>query len=155
MEFGARALGNRSILASPTNAEMRDKLNYTIKKREGFRPFAPSVLNEDVLKYFDANEAVPYMNQVVKVKETAKNLFPSATHIDNTARIQSVTKQRNKKYYLLLQELKRVSGHGVVLNTSFNLKDQTITRTPEQAVTRFINSDIPYLVINNYLIMKK
>ena len=95
------------------------------------------------------------MNQVVKVKETAKNLFPSATHIDNTARIQSVTKQRNKKYYLLLQELKRVSGHGVVLNTSFNLKDQTITRTPEQAVTRFINSDIPYLVINNYLIMKK
>jgi carbamoyltransferase len=155
MEFGARALGNRSILASPTNAKMRDKLNYTIKKREGFRPFAPSVLNEDVLKYFDANEAVPYMNQVVKVKETAKNLFPSATHIDNTARIQSVTKQRNKKYYLLLQELKRVSGHGVVLNTSFNLKDQTITRTPEQAVTRFINSDIPYLVINNYLIMKK
>ena len=155
MEFGARALGNRSILASPRDARMRDRLNYIIKKREGFRPFAPSVLLQDIKKYFMVTEAVPYMNQVVRVKNSAKHLFPAATHIDKTARIQSVDKHRNNRYYLLLQELKRITGHGVVLNTSFNLKDQTITRTPEQAVSRFINSDIRYLVINNFLVLKK
>tara|TARA_B110000285_G_scaffold215746_1_gene262406 strand:- start:975 stop:2645 length:1671 start_codon:yes stop_codon:yes gene_type:complete len=155
MEFGARALGNRSILASPRDARMRDRLNYIIKKREGFRPFAPSVLLQDIKKYFMVTEAVPYMNQVVRVKNSAKHLFPAATHIDKTARIQSVDEHRNNRYYLLLQELKRITGHGVVLNTSFNLKDQTITRTPEQAVSRFINSDIRYLVINNFLVLKK
>lgn len=155
MEFGARALGNRSILASPHEPKMREKLNYVIKKREGFRPFAPSVLAEDVNKYFIAKDSVPYMNQVVKVKNGAKSLFPAATHVDNTARIQSVHKESNPKYYLLLSELKRHSGHGVVLNTSYNLKDQTITRTAQQAIDRYINSDIDYLVLNNYIIIKK
>jgi carbamoyltransferase len=155
MEFGARALGNRSILASPHEPKMREKLNFVIKKREGFRPFAPSVLAEDVNKYFIAKDSVPYMNQVVKVKNGAKSLFPAATHVDNTARIQSVHKESNPKYYLLLSELKRHSGHGVVLNTSYNLKDQTITRTAQQAIDRYINSDIDYLVLNNYIIIKK
>lgn len=155
MEFGARALGNRSILASPHEPKMREKLNFVIKKREGFRPFAPSVLAEDVNKYFVAKDSVPYMNQVVKVKNGAKSLFPAATHVDNTARIQSVHKESNPKYYLLLSELKRHSGHGVVLNTSYNLKDQTITRTAQQAIDRYINSDIDYLVLNNYIIIKK
>ena len=155
MEFGARALGNRSILASPLRADMREKLNYVIKKREGFRPFAPSVLDEDVNKYFAVKEYLPYMNQVVKVKSGSRNLFPAATHIDGTARVQSVTEKANSRYYLLLQEVKKLSGHGVVLNTSFNLKDQTITRTPQQAIDRFINSKIDYLVLGNYLVIKK
>jgi carbamoyltransferase len=155
MEFGSRALGNRSILGSPHDPKMREKLNYVIKKREGFRPFAPSVLAQDVNRYFIARDTVPYMNQVVKVKNSAKNLFPSATHIDNTARIQSVEEKDNPMYYLLLTELKKISGHGVVLNTSFNLKDQTITRTGQQALKRFVESDIDYLVLNNYLILKK
>ena len=155
MEFGARALGNRSILASPYNPKMRDKLNLVIKKREGFRPFAPSVLSEDVPKYFVARDSVPYMNQVVKVKRGALNLFPAATHIDHTARIQNVTEKANSKYYLLLQAFKRLTGHGVLLNTSFNLKDQTITRTPDQAISRFLDSDIDFLVLGNYLVIKK
>lgn len=155
MEFGARALGNRSILASPFNPKMRDKLNYVIKKREGFRPFAPSVLEEDVSKYFVVRDYIPYMNQVVPVKRGSLDLFPAATHIDGTARVQSVFKEANPKYHALLSAFKRVSGHGVLLNTSFNLKDETITRTPDQAISRFINSDIDYLILGDYLVIKK
>ena len=155
MEFGARALGNRSILASPFNPKMRDKLNYVIKKREGFRPFAPSVLGEDVTKYFVVRDYIPYMNQVVPVKRGSLDLFPAATHIDGTARVQSVFKEANPNYHALLSAFKRVSGHGVLLNTSFNLKDETITRTPDQAISRFINSDIDYLILGDYLVLKK
>lgn len=158
MEFGARALGNRSILANPRNAEMREKLNRVIKKREGFRPFAPSVLKEQQKMWFLMKEDVPYMNQVVKTKGSNRpeppNFLPSATHIDHSARVHTVSETQNKKYYLLLQELHKQTGFGVTLNTSFNLKDQTITMTPKQAIERFISSDIDYLVINNHLIFK-
>lgn len=152
MEFGARALGNRSILASPIKAEMREKLNYVIKKREGFRPFAPSVIEEKASKYFHIKEPVPYMNQVVKAK--TKNL-PAATHIDGTCRVQTVNKLQNEKYYKLLVEVGRKSKFPVLLNTSFNLKDETITMTPEQAINRFLTSEINFLVINNFLIKKR
>lgn len=152
MEFGARALGNRSILANPMIPEMREKLNLVIKKREGFRPFAPSVTLETAKKYFDVKEEVPYMNQVVKAKT---NLFPAATHIDGTCRVQTVSIKNNMKYYRLLKEVGKQIGHEVVLNTSFNLKDQTITMTPRQALERFVHSDIDFLVINNYFIHKR
>ena len=118
MEFGARALGNRSILASPKFAKMREKLNYVIKKREGFRPFAPSVLEDKAHLYFDLKEPVPYMNQVVQSK-TKK--LPAATHIDGSCRVQTVTEKQNKRYYKLLTELGKITGVPVVLNTSFNL----------------------------------
>ena len=158
MEFGARALGNRSILASPRDAQMREKLNYVIKKREGFRPFAPSVTEEEASKYFYCNEPVPYMNQVVQAINADGiarfTRFPAATHIDGTCRVQTVNAKQNKKYYKLLQEMRRVSGNGVLLNTSFNLKDQTITLSPEDAIERLVSSEINYLVINNYLIWK-
>jgi carbamoyltransferase len=158
MEFGARALGNRSILANPRNAGMRQKLNMVIKKREGFRPFAPSVLKEQQKTWFLVKEDIPFMNQVVKTKgfnhEDPPNYLPSATHIDHTARVHTVTEKQNKKYYLLLQELHKLTGFGVTLNTSFNLKDQTITMTPNQAIERFISSEIDYLVLGNYLIIK-
>ena len=159
MEFGARALGNRSILANPRKADMREKLNYVIKKREGFRPFAPSVLQEQQNKWFICKEDVPYMNQVVKTKgynrKDPPNELPSATHVDYTARVHTVTSDQNRKYHMLLTKLKELTGYGVVLNTSFNLKDQTITMTPQQAIERFLTSDIDYLVINNFLILKK
>jgi carbamoyltransferase len=159
MEFGARALGNRSILATPRDASMREKLNYVIKKREGFRPFAPSVMEEEQNKWFIARENVPYMNQVVKTKGFNRKeppvYLPSATHVDYTARIHSVTKKQNPRYHKLLVELKNLTGFGVVLNTSFNLKDQTITMTPGQAIDRFINSDIDHLIINDYIVIKK
>jgi len=151
MEFGARALGNRSIIASPQYPEMREKLNKIIKKREGFRPFAPSVKADKANRLFDLKEPVPYMNIVVPAKTKQ---IPSAVHIDSTARVQTVTKEQNPRYYLLLEEVQRTTGLPVVLNTSFNLKDQTITMTPNQAIDRFLSSDIDFLVINNYLIQK-
>lgn len=152
MEFGARALGNRSILANPSIPDMRKKLNMVIKKREGFRPFAPSVLKEYQDKYFNVVEDIPYMNQVVTAKDST---FPSATHVDGTARVHSVTHKQNPKYALLLTHIGNVTGHPVVLNTSFNLKDQTITLSPRQAVERYLSSDIDNLVIGNFIISKK
>ena len=158
MEFGARALGNRSILASPRVSEMREKLNYVIKKREGFRPFAPSVISSEQSRWFMVKEDIPFMNQVVKIKGFNRKqppvYLPSATHVDYSARVHSVTADQNPKYFKLLEELGRISGFSVTLNTSFNLKDQTITMTPEQAVKRYINSDIDYLIINNFIILK-
>lgn len=151
MEFGARALGNRSILANPSIPDMRKKLNLVIKKREGFRPFAPSVLKEYQDKYFNVVEDVPYMNQVVTAKD---NSFPSATHVDGTARVHTVTHEQNSKYALLLHHIGNVTGYPVVLNTSFNLKDQTITLSPRQAVERYLSSDIDNLVIGNFIISK-
>lgn len=151
MEFGARALGNRSILASPKNPKMREKLNYVIKKREGFRPFAPSVTEEQADRWFYVQENIPYMNQVVNAK--VRDL-EAATHVDGSCRVHTVTKKQNPRYHALITELGRIDEKAVVLNTSFNLKDQTITMTPEQAIERFINSEINYLVINNFLIRK-
>jgi carbamoyltransferase len=152
MEFGARALGNRSILASPRDASMRDKLNRVIKKREGFRPFAPSVTVNEASKWFDLKQSVPYMNIVLQAKT---NKFEAATHIDGSCRVQTVDKNQNKLYYNLLKELGKISGAEVVLNTSYNLKDQTITRTPEQAIERFLDSDIDNLVIDKLILSKK
>ena len=152
MEFGARALGNRSILASPLRDGIKDKINSVIKKREGFRPFAPSCIVEDANMFFDIKEPVPYMNQVVEVKKSHR--LPSITHIDNTARVQTVSKEFNPRYYNLLLALKRISGYPICLNTSFNFKDQTITATPKQAVERFLNSKMDFLVIENYIIIK-
>ena len=151
MEFGARALGNRSILASPKKPEMREKLNYVIKKREGFRPFAPSVIQEAAGALFNLKEDIPYMNQVVKSKI---NILPAATHIDGSCRVQTVTEEQNLRYYKLLSEMGRITNIPVLLNTSFNLKDQTITIEPEQAIKRYLSSDINYLVIDNYLIKR-
>ena len=152
MEFGARALGNRSILASPRDSKMRTKLNKIVKEREGFRPFAPSVTLEDSKRYFYIKEPVPYMNIVVKSKV---KYIPAATHVDKTCRVQTVTREENELYYNLLKEVGRITGIPVVLNTSFNLKDQTITISPEQALERFLTSKIDVLVLNNYLILKK
>lgn len=155
MEFGARALGNRSILASPRDPKMREKLNYVVKKREGFRPFAPSVLQQHALYWFDLKEPVPFMNIVSKARKVQRTVpFKAATHIDGTSRVQTVTEDSNPKYFKLLSEFSRLDGAGVLLNTSFNLKDETITMTPIQAIDRFLNSDIDFLVINNFLIQK-
>lgn len=152
MEFGARALGNRSILASPLGEDTKDRLNKVIKKREGFRPFAPSCIEEEANKFFNLQEAVPYMNQITTVKG---DKMPAITHIDGTARVQTVTKKQNDKYYKLLKKLGELSGYPICLNTSFNFKDQTITMTPAQAIDRFLDCDMDALVINNTYITKK
>ncbi len=153
MEFGARALGNRSILASPLGKDTKDRLNRVIKKREGFRPFAPSCVEHDANYFFEIEESVPYMNQVMQVKPNY--YFPAITHVDGSARVQTVSKKQNEKYYKLLTKLGHVSGgYPISLNTSFNFKDQTITMTPFQAIERFLDCDMDVLVINNFYIVK-
>ncbi len=153
MEFGARALGNRSILASPLVPDMQNRINSVIKKREMFRPFAPSVILEEADKYFEIEDQIPYMNMVVKVKQSCS--LPAITHVDGTARVQTVVQFDNPRFYRLLKRFGDLSGVPVLLNTSFNFKDQTITLGPEDAVIRFLDSDMDYLVIDNFLISKK
>jgi carbamoyltransferase len=151
-EFGARALGNRSILGNPHLPDIRDRINRVVKKREMFRPFAPSVTFEDYNKYFISEGEVPYMNQVVKV--TDYKSIPSVTHVDGSARIQTVRKELNPLYYNLLKEFEKVSGTPILLNTSFNLRGHTMTNDPQKAIWTFLNCDMDYLVIGNYLISK-
>lgn len=153
MEFGARALGNRSILASPIFPGMQDRINSVIKKREMFRPFAPSVCLDTASKFFEISEPVPYMNMVVKVKPEWN--LPAITHIDGTARVQTVTSFENPRYSRLLKNMEILSGYPILLNTSFNFKDQTITLYPKDAIDRFMNSDMDFLVLGNYFISKK
>ncbi len=151
-EFGARALGNRSILANPHLEDVRDRINKVVKKREMFRPFAPSVTYEDYETYFESEGEVPYMNQVVQVKKYKP--IPSVTHVDNSARIQTVRKEQNPLYHKLLKEFEKVSGTPILLNTSFNLRGHTMTNDPQKAIWTFQNSDMDYLVLGNYLISK-
>jgi len=151
-EFGARALGNRSILANPHLSDVRDRINKVVKKREMFRPFAPSVTIEDYEKYFTSESEVPYMNQVVKV--TDYKSIPSVTHVDGSARIQTVRQESNPLYYNLLKEFEKISGTPILLNTSFNLRGHTMTNDPQKAIWTFLNCDMDYLVLGNYLISK-
>ena len=152
MEFGARALGNRSILASPLRKGMKSKLNRVIKKREGFRPFAPSCTEEDAHLYFENIEPIPYMSHVVMVK--LEHNLPSITHVDGTARLQTVNENQNRYYHKLLKHLGSLSGYPICLNTSFNFKDQTITMTPQEAIERFLDCEMDALIINNFYITK-
>jgi carbamoyltransferase len=153
IEFGARALGNRSILANPTLPNMKDKINAVIKKREGFRPFAPMVCYDKQNKYFNSSDFIPYMNQVVKVKFEYRNKLPAITHIDGTARVQSVTPSNS--IYKLLIEFEKLSGYPILLNTSFNIKDRTMVLTPKDAVWTFLNTDMDILVMGDYLLKKE
>ena len=151
IEFGARALGHRSILANPTLPGMQDRINKLIKKREMFRPFAPMVTYEDQAKYFKSTDDVPFMNQVVEVKEEYRNILKAVTHVDGTARIQSVKKGN---MYKLLKNFEKQSNFPILLNTSFNIKDKTMVLTPEDALKTFLETDIDILVINNQMYFK-
>lgn len=155
MEFGPRALGYRSILANPTNPKMQQIVNEKIKFRESFRPFCPSVLEEDFDLYFIGKQKVsPYMTITYQATEFATNNIPSVIHIDNTARIQTVNEQQNKRFYHLLKELKILNGHGVVLNTSFNLSHEPIVHSPHDALASFFSSGLDALIMGNFIILK-
>ena len=154
-EFGARALGNRSILANPCDPQMKSRVNRVIKKREGFRPFAPIVRYEVQSKYFEYRDDVPYMNQVVRVKEEHRKYLPAITHIDGSARIQSLKKIQHKRIYDLLIELEKLSGYPIVLNTSFNLKDQTMVLDPKTTIETFLNCEMDTLVLQNFIVKKR
>lgn len=152
IEFGARALGNRSILANPKLSFMKDRINSVIKKREGFRPFAPMVTYENQNIYFESREFIPYMNQVVKVRDEYREKIPAVTHVDGTARVQSVLP--SNPIYDLLKEFEKKSGFPILLNTSFNVKDKTMVLSPDDAIETFLDTDMDILVINNYIITK-
>lgn len=151
MEMGPRALGNRSILADPRNAKMKDAVNDKIKFRESFRPFAPVVPLDDADKYFDIFEPSPYMMFTSKVKTSD---IPAVTHIDNTARVQTVTVGENVLLYNLLKAYGKVTGIPVLLNTSFNVMGEPIVCSPEDAIKTFLNCGLDYLVLGNHLITK-
>ena len=151
-EFGARALGNRSIFADPTNPKMKDKINKLIKKREQFRPFAPMVIKDKQHIYFNITDDIPYMNQVVQVKPEYIDKLPAVTHVDGTARVQTV--YRNTVVYDLLLAYEKLTGFPILLNTSFNIKDKTMVLTPKDAIDMFYSSDLDLLIIDNYIIYK-
>jgi len=149
MEYGPRALGNRSILADARNKENWQRVNLKIKFRESFRPFAPSVIEEDLNKYFDLDVPTPFMLLVAQVK---KNDIPAVTHVDNSARIQSVSKSQNPKYHKLISKFKDKTGTSVIINTSFNVRGEPIVCTPLDALKCFMRTDMDVLVIGGYLI---
>jgi carbamoyltransferase len=149
-ESGNRALGNRSILADPRRKDIKDIINDTVKDREDFRPFAPAVLEEHYQEYFDTNSPSPYMSRICKVKS---DKIPGVTHIDNTARIQTVNKEFNKKFWNLINEFYKITGIPMLLNTSFNCHEP-IVETPEDAYKTFNRTKLDILVINNYMVRK-
>jgi carbamoyltransferase len=157
-EFGARALGNRSILADPRPVKNRQRINDMIKKREGFRPFAPSVLEEYLHQYFEVPEDVeslPFMAFVVNVREQYRAVLGAVTHVDGSARVQSVSRDTNEKYWELISAFHRRTGVPVVLNTSFNNAHEPIVDTPRDAMNCFLSTNLDYLVIGDVIIEKK
>lgn len=176
MEFGPRALGNRSIIADPRNPEMQSRLNLKIKFRESFRPFAPSVLEEKYQSYFDTETESPYMLNVAKLKQSQclaesekemaskagldklyslRSTLPAVTHVDYSARLQTVSLKTNPKYHQLITEFEKLTGCPVLINTSFNIRGEPIVCSPDDAWRCFINTDMDYLILGNFLLDKK
>lgn len=152
-EFGPRALGNRSILADPRNSKVRELINRKIKRRESFRPFAPSVLKERVDDFFESAEASPYMEKVYKVRKCKRNIIPAVTHVDGTGRIQTVDLSFNKRYYKLIEKFEEKTQVPVLLNTSFN-ENEPIVNTPEEAIDCFLRTEMDMLVLENMVVRK-
>jgi len=175
MEYGPRALGNRSILGDARHPEMQKKLNLKIKYREGFRPFAPSVIEECIPEFFDLDRPSPYMLLVAQVRSERQNPLPEGyqalplydrlyhlrsdvpaiTHIDYSARIQSVNKEVHPKYWQLIDSFRQRTGYGVIVNTSFNVRGEPIVCTPEDAYRCFMGTEMDYLVMGDYLFKKE
>jgi len=149
MEFGPRALGNRSIVVDPRRAEMKDVLNDRIKKREPFRPFAPSILEERVGDYFEQTHPAPTMLMVYQVKEDRRSEIPAVTHVDGSGRLQTVSRAVNERYYQLITDFNELTGVPVVLNTSFN-ENEPIVCTPKQAIECFLKTRMDVLYVGNY-----
>ena len=148
MEWGPRALGNRSIVCDPRRADMKDILNAKIKRRESFRPFAPSVLEEDVANWFEEDDAVPFMMQVFQIREEKRAKVPAVTHVDGSGRLQTVSRQTNPKYHKLISSFKAITDVPMVLNTSFN-ENEPVVCTPEEALACFTRTNMDVLVLGD------
>lgn len=154
-EFGPRALGHRSILADARNPDIKDIINSRIKFREGFRPFAPSILFDEMGNYFDEVVESPYMLFAFAIKKEMRNIIPGVVHVDGTARLQTVKDETNGLYASLIREFYRITGVPLVLNTSFNVKGEPIVETPQDALNCFLKTDLDVLVIGNYIVKKQ
>jgi carbamoyltransferase len=153
MEWGPRALGNRSIVCDPRRADMKDILNAKIKRRESFRPFAPSVLKEHVLDWFEEDGDVPFMMQVFQVREEKRQLIPAVTHVDGSGRLQTVYRQTNPRFWSLIEAFRIASGVPMVLNTSFNENEPVVCKA-EEALNCFMRTKMDVLVLGNYFIAR-
>ena len=153
MEWGARALGNRSILADARNPNIKEIINLKIKRRESFRPFAPSILAEDTLEWFQIDKEVPFMTEVYPLVDDKKSLLPGITHVDGTGRLQTVSEKNNPKYYYLLKKFKHKTGIPIILNTSFN-ENEPIVQKPQEAIDCFIRTNMDVLVLENWIISR-
>ncbi len=154
MEFGARALGSRSILSDPRDKNMKDKLNKFVKFREDFRPFAPSVLEEKASEFFVNCKKSPFMAVTYNVKEDKIKDIPTPTHVDKTARVQTITKNQNTLYYDLIKNFEDETGVPVITNTSLNVMGQPICLSPVDALSTFYSTGMDGLAIGNYLLLK-
>ncbi|MCL4695130.1 MAG: carbamoyltransferase, partial [Candidatus Hydrogenedentes bacterium] len=155
MEFGPRALGSRSILADPTRPDMKDLINKYVKHREEFRPFAPSCIEERAPEFFEGCTWSPFMLFVYPVKPEVREKIPAVTHIDGTARVQTVSKRTHPQYYALLEAFERRRGVPIVLNTSFNVMGEPIVHTPEDAVRCFYSTGMDSLAIGDFVVRKR
>jgi carbamoyltransferase len=153
MEWGPRALGNRSILCDPRRPDMKALLNAKIKRRESFRPFAPSVLEEAVSEWFEEDDAVPFMMQVFQIREEKRNLIPAVTHVDGSGRLQTVSFQTNPRYHRLIGEFQQLTGIPMVLNTSFNENEPVVCR-PQEALDCFLRTRMDTLVLGNVIVSR-
>jgi carbamoyltransferase len=154
MEWGPRALGNRSILADPRKAEIKDVLNAKIKRRESFRPFAPSILREEVAEWFETDDDVPFMTQVFQIRPKYREMIPAVTHVNGTGRLQTVHKETNPRYHRLIEHFRDLTGIPLVLNTSFN-ENEPIIAFPEEALDCFLRTDMDVLVLENFCLERK
>jgi carbamoyltransferase len=156
MEFGQRALGNRSILADPRNAATKDKVNAAVKYREGFRPFAPAVPEARVAEYFEVGPEcrVPFMERVHFVREEKRHLIPAVVHADGSGRLQTVDPDTNPKFHRLIEAFGAITGVPVVLNTSFNLNGEPVVCTPADALRTFYSCGLDALFLGSYLVEK-
>jgi carbamoyltransferase len=154
MEWGPRALGNRSILGDPRRADMKDILNLKIKRRESFRPFAPSILREAVSDWFEEDDEVPFMMKVFQIQELKRQEIPAVTHADGSGRLQTVYEKTNPRYHRLIKSFGELTGVPIVLNTSFNENEPVVCK-PSEALDCFLRTKMDVLVLGNWFIQRK
>jgi carbamoyltransferase len=154
MEWGPRALGNRSILGDPRRADMKDILNLKIKRRESFRPFAPSIMREMVPEWFETDADVPFMSQDFQIRQEKRFLIPAVTHVNGSGRLQTVSKTQNLRYYQLISSFQKITGVPMLLNTSFN-ENEPIVCKPEEALDCFLRTQMDILVLGDYFVHRR
>jgi carbamoyltransferase len=153
MEWGPRALGNRSILGDPRRADMKDVLNGKIKRRESFRPFAPSILEEEAGAWFEEDGPVPFMTHVFQIRQEKRGLIPAVTHVDGSGRLQTVSRDVNPRYHQLIKQFFGLSGVPLLLNTSFN-ENEPVVCEPKEALECFLRTEMDVLVLGDTIMSR-